>query len=299
LKGKSILTIFAIATLLLSISENYSSFASADDSVDDAQIDERDKTDKEKIKEKVEDEKQKLKEFREDYKTKLEEKKNQFADYKKELREKYKALKDEYKEKYKQLRISTGSSSDATIAAESSTDDVDHNYQLEIKLEELKLLKQEFREEIKSLKLEAREHFDAIKSEMKNTIADRKNKMKDRIHALKEQYKQEIIEHKSSDSTELDGYPEELSDKKISICHIPPGNSDNAKTLTISVNAVRTHLSHGDYLDECEDQHVEEVDEEEVEEEDTDEDETEDDSQEDGQDYEVELKENLGLEQNN
>lgn len=38
---------------------------------------------------------------------------------------------------------------------------------------------------------------------------------------------------------------------KITICHIPPGNPDNAHTINISKKAVRAHLDHGDTLDGC------------------------------------------------
>ncbi|WP_452222616.1 hypothetical protein [Lacinutrix chionoecetis] len=36
--------------------------------------------------------------------------------------------------------------------------------------------------------------------------------------------------------------------KKITICHIPPGNPDNMHLITISVNALQTHLNHGDMI---------------------------------------------------
>jgi hypothetical protein len=39
---------------------------------------------------------------------------------------------------------------------------------------------------------------------------------------------------------------------KVDVCHIPPGNPDNAHTLTISVNALEVHLEHGDSPGECE-----------------------------------------------
>jgi len=39
---------------------------------------------------------------------------------------------------------------------------------------------------------------------------------------------------------------------KVDVCHIPPGNPDNAHTITISENAVSTHLDHGDRLGPCE-----------------------------------------------
>jgi hypothetical protein len=38
---------------------------------------------------------------------------------------------------------------------------------------------------------------------------------------------------------------------KVKICHIPPGNPDNAHTIRVSENAVDAHLDHGDYKGEC------------------------------------------------
>jgi hypothetical protein len=40
---------------------------------------------------------------------------------------------------------------------------------------------------------------------------------------------------------------------KISICHIPPGNPNNAHTINVSGNAKYAHLAHGDTLGECPD----------------------------------------------
>lgn len=40
---------------------------------------------------------------------------------------------------------------------------------------------------------------------------------------------------------------------KITICHVPPGNPDNCHEITISMNALQTHLNHGDRIF-CDDQ---------------------------------------------
>jgi hypothetical protein len=40
---------------------------------------------------------------------------------------------------------------------------------------------------------------------------------------------------------------------KITICHIPPGNPDNAHTKSVSGNAKNAHLAHGDTMEECPD----------------------------------------------
>lgn len=39
--------------------------------------------------------------------------------------------------------------------------------------------------------------------------------------------------------------------EKVTICHVPPGNPDDAHTITVGAPAVPAHLAHGDDLDEC------------------------------------------------
>lgn len=38
---------------------------------------------------------------------------------------------------------------------------------------------------------------------------------------------------------------------KVVICHVPPGNPDNAHTIIVGAPAVPAHLAHGDYEGEC------------------------------------------------
>jgi hypothetical protein len=45
---------------------------------------------------------------------------------------------------------------------------------------------------------------------------------------------------------------DEDGDGRVTICHIPPGNPDNARTITVRVNAIPAHLAHGDYCEPCE-----------------------------------------------
>ena len=248
MKGNNLLAIFAISALLVSISATNFAYAGDSSDNDEERIEkiandkQLKKDQKEEHKEKIEQAKQYKKELREEYKIKLEEKKKIFVDYKKELKEKYKELKNEFKEKHSQLRISTISDVD-----EDSEDEIES----EIKRNELRLLKHEFRENIKNLKLEAKQHFDEFKHEFKVQQNDRKNKIHDIINELKEKYKNKIREHDHPNTSDFDSYPIDYESKKIEICHVPPGNPDNAHTLSISVNAMRAHLAHGDYIDEC------------------------------------------------
>lgn len=39
--------------------------------------------------------------------------------------------------------------------------------------------------------------------------------------------------------------------EKVVICHRPPGNPENAHTISVSQNAVPAHLAHGDTLGPC------------------------------------------------
>lgn len=41
-------------------------------------------------------------------------------------------------------------------------------------------------------------------------------------------------------------------DEGVEVCHRPPGNPDNAHTITVGAPAVKAHLAHGDYEGACE-----------------------------------------------
>jgi hypothetical protein len=47
------------------------------------------------------------------------------------------------------------------------------------------------------------------------------------------------------------GPPDDQYEEKVFICHIPPGNPENAHTISVSVNAVPAHLAHGDSEGAC------------------------------------------------
>jgi cysteine-rich repeat protein len=40
-------------------------------------------------------------------------------------------------------------------------------------------------------------------------------------------------------------------DKKVTLCHVPPGNPANAQTISVGEAAVRAHVAHGDQLGAC------------------------------------------------
>lgn len=53
------------------------------------------------------------------------------------------------------------------------------------------------------------------------------------------------------DDSELASEDHGKKNKKVSICHVPPGNPEDAHTLSVASAAVDAHLAHGDSLGEC------------------------------------------------
>jgi hypothetical protein len=46
--------------------------------------------------------------------------------------------------------------------------------------------------------------------------------------------------------------PAQSGQEKVTICHFPPGNPENAHTIVVAAAAVPAHLQlHGDTLGEC------------------------------------------------
>lgn len=45
-----------------------------------------------------------------------------------------------------------------------------------------------------------------------------------------------------------------LGQTKVMICHVPPGNPSNAKTIIVGEPALSAHLANGSYKGECEDE---------------------------------------------
>lgn len=56
-----------------------------------------------------------------------------------------------------------------------------------------------------------------------------------------------LVKEKHEDESGL----EDEDTKKVTICHIPPGNESAANTISIGRPALEAHLGHGDYEGEC------------------------------------------------
>ena len=59
----------------------------------------------------------------------------------------------------------------------------------------------------------------------------------------------------TSEIRELTNIPADCADEDgdgfVTICHRPPGNPDNSRTITVSVDAAAAHLEHGDSCGPC------------------------------------------------
>jgi hypothetical protein len=52
--------------------------------------------------------------------------------------------------------------------------------------------------------------------------------------------------------TQQAAFAQPTNPKKVTICHIPPGNPDERHTITVGAPAVAAHVrEHGDYLGAC------------------------------------------------
>lgn len=71
--------------------------------------------------------------------------------------------------------------------------------------------------------------------------------------ALKSPGKKELPGDESGASKSKDGTNSKANkeDRKVRVCHLPPGNPDNAHEIEIDESAVSTHLAHGDLIGKC------------------------------------------------
>ena len=146
-------------------------------------------------------------------------------------------------------------------------DDDDDNDNLRVSAEESKAYQKQ-KEKAEKAREKAEERKDKLKEKYDREIEELKDKVKKHDDKQKEKYERELkkFEEKVNrldkhDDDDYDGdYVTEFSDsvdidyssKTTVLCHYPPGNPDNAKTLTIGTKAVRAHVyNHGDSLGEC------------------------------------------------
>jgi len=146
-------------------------------------------------------------------------------------------------------------------------DDDDDNDNLKVSAEESKAYQKQ-KEKAEKAREKAEERKDKLKEKYDREIKRLEEKAKEHDDKQKEKYERELKKFqekvnrldKDDDHDYDDDYVTEFSDyveidyssKTTVLCHYPPGNPDNAKTLTIGTKAVRAHVyNHGDLLGEC------------------------------------------------
>ncbi len=55
-----------------------------------------------------------------------------------------------------------------------------------------------------------------------------------------------------ADGTDPDALERRAPPVKVKVCHLPPGNPGNARTIEVSEAALPAHLGHGDHVGQCE-----------------------------------------------
>ena len=59
------------------------------------------------------------------------------------------------------------------------------------------------------------------------------------------------VDEEENEDLEAEPATNETDSKKVTLCHIPPGNPADKHTITVGESAVKAHLAHGDYLGVC------------------------------------------------
>lgn len=108
-------------------------------------------------------------------------------------------------------------------------------------------LKEKYEEKLEKLRERAEEKEDKLKENIEKEL----KKYEEKIKRLDKDDDDDYDDHfvtEFDDSVEIDF----SSNTGVVLCHFPPGNPDNAKTLTVGAKAARAHVyHHGDTLGAC------------------------------------------------
>ncbi len=103
-------------------------------------------------------------------------------------------------------------------------------------------LKEKYDSEIEELKEKAKKHEDKQKEKYERELKKFEEKV-NRFDKDQDDYDDDYVTE-FGDSVEID-----FSSKSgVTLCHYPPGNPSNAKTLTVGAPAARAHYAHGDTI---------------------------------------------------
>ena len=146
--------------------------------------------------------------------------------------------------------------------------DKKENKNLKVSVEDSKAYKK-LKEKAEEAREKAKEKKEKLKEKYEEEIEELKEKVEKNQEKFKEKYEKELKKFeekvKRLDKDDDDDYDDHFvtefddsveidfsSNTGVVLCHFPPGNPDNAKTITVGAKAARAHVyHHGDTLGEC------------------------------------------------
>lgn len=139
--------------------------------------------------------------------------------------------------------------------ADDDDDDEDDDDKEKKEKKEKKGKKQEIKVELEDGKAEIEIKVNDIETELEleSTDLDEILSTIQTITGLSESEIKDIWEVKIESDDDEEDDDDHGKKEKITICHIPPGNPNNAHEINVSGNAKNAHMAHGDTLGECPD----------------------------------------------
>ncbi len=175
---------------------------------------------------------------------------NVFADNDDEKDDREKDDKKNDKKESKEYEKQKERAEEAREKAEQKKKEVKEKYDEEIK---------KLQEKVKQQKEKAKEQFEKEleKAEEKAKQIKEKEKIEKELKKLEEKAKR--LEEKDEDDDDVEEFDSSidvqlssLTGTGVTICHYPPGNPANARTLTVGIPAAKAHMAaHGDTIGAC------------------------------------------------
>ena len=124
-------------------------------------------------------------------------------------------------------------------------------------IEELTMLAENYVSDLDKFKVEIKDNGNKLKIDIKTSSDELKTRFK--FNQNKNNIKIELENHRKKDNDQDNDEEDEEEEnednsRKVTICHIPPGNPDNSQTINVANAALQAHLAHGDTLNECSDE---------------------------------------------
>lgn len=161
--------------------------------------------------------------------------------------------KKEDKKESKELEKQKQKAEEAREKAEQKKKELKEKYDEKIKdLEEkIKEKQEKVKEKIEKELEKAEEKAKELKEKEKEKIEKELKKLEEKAKRLEEKHEDDDDDIEEFDSS-IDVQLSSVTGSGVTICHYPPGNPANAKTLTVGIPAAKAHMAaHGDTMGAC------------------------------------------------